>query len=116
MFKATVSQIDIEEAIMRAVRHLDDSEGVSVSDIELYMLPILNNTPALETIQSVTDSAVEKGLLIKLPSGNYKIKEVITEECVEVFQEPSGERSEISRNSSRANEDPKDSPLNKECS
>ena len=83
MFKVTEPQIDLEEAIIRAVRHLNGSEGASLSDIELYVLPILNERPDSESIQLCANIAVEKGLMMKLANGNYKIQEITVEDRVE---------------------------------
>lgn len=66
-------QIDVEEATIRAVRHLGCSEdGASFDDIERYVSPFFGGKNNWESIQSCLDSAVGKGIMSKLSNGKYK--------------------------------------------
>lgn len=69
------SQIDLEEEIMRAIIQIDDCDGASLDNIKGYLSSALNQMPDLESIQSSLDNAVDKGLLLKLNNGTYRIKE-----------------------------------------
>lgn len=70
-----LSQIDLEEEIMRAIYQDDISEGSSLDNIKGYLSTALNQMPDFENIQSSLNNAVDKGLLSKLDNGRYKINQ-----------------------------------------
>lgn len=68
---------DIEKAVMKAVLQLANSKGSSIADIQQYLLSkkLLSKVPDAKSIQLCVNTAVDKGLLVKLPNGRYKMKE-----------------------------------------
>lgn len=75
MSHTLLTQIDLEEEIMRAIYQNDISEGSSLDNIKGYLSTALNQMPDSESIQSSLNNAVNKGLLSKLDNGRYKINE-----------------------------------------
>lgn len=55
-----------------------NSKGSSFAEIKKYLLSMYKdsgNTPDTATIKQYLKNAVDKGVLLKLDSGNYKVKE-----------------------------------------
>lgn len=73
MSQTSKPQVDIVKEIMAAITNCGD-EGASLDDIQQYLKSTLkDNVPNLESIQSSLNAAVDKGLLLKLENGKYKI-------------------------------------------
>lgn len=74
MSQTSKPQVDIVKEVMAAITFCGD-EGASLDDIQQYLKSTLkDNVPDLESIQSSLNAAVDKGLLLKLENGKYKIK------------------------------------------
>lgn len=69
-----MTEVDIDDVIMKAINEVGGSRGASLDDIERYLKSTLKNVPDLENIQLSLNNAVFKGLLLQLDNGKYKIK------------------------------------------